>query len=1261
MVRRRPLWLGQTSGTNALGLQATQAGDTVDPAVIEPVETTGIADDAVTNAKLANAAANSIKANVTGASANPTDVVLADLTEEVSPVPGDFVLGMLATGEIRKVDVDNLPAGGPSTPATTTTGFIPKWGDTAGDSLSEGVAAPTGDIVGTTDTQTLSNKSLTAPLLGTPTSGTLTNCTGLPTAGLVNNAVSNAKLGQMSGNSVKVRAAATTGNASDVILGATDILGRIDSAGTVQGITAADLTEKGAPAAGDFLFGWESGGAMRKFDVGDLPAGGGSTLPVDDGTAIVKGSLDATKLLRLEADGIATGTTRVLSAPDYDGTIATREGAETLSNKTLTTPTVGDFTNATHGHTNAAGGGTLDAAALGSGTIATARLGSGTADATTFLRGDQTYAVPAGGGDVSGPVTSTNGNIPLWSGTTGDTLTDGITPPAGDLVGTTATQTLSNKTLTTPNLGTPSAAVLTNATGLPTSALTGAVAIANGGTGQTAQTAAFDALSPTTTKGDLIVDNGTNAVRVPVSVTDGHVLTVDALEATGVKWAAATGGVSDGDKGDIVVTGSGATWTIDAGAVTLPKMADMNTDRLLGRDTAGIGAPEEIVVTGGLEWSGTGAIRRSALTGDVTASTGLNATTIAANAVTTAKIADAQVTLAKQANLAQDTIIGRATASTGVPEAIACTAAGRALLDDLSAAAQLTTLGAAATATGLSQFPAASTTSAQLAAVLSDETGSGAAVFATSPTLVTPALGVATATSVNKVAVTAPATSATLTIADGATLTASATASVSGTNTGDVSIAPGRDYITIGAQELSLGPVNLTGAEDVAGTLPVANGGTGTTTATGSGSVVLATSPTLVTPDLGTPAAGILTNCTSLPSTTLAVVDSDVLIGRDTAGGGASEHITVGGGIEFTGTQAIQRSALTGDVTAAAGSAATTIADNAVTTAKVADTQITNAKLTNMASYTIKARNHVAVGVTQDVAVGDLTEETTPAAGDFLLGWESGGALRKFDVGDLPSGGGSGDVVGPGTSTAGTIPKWADTTGDLLTDGVAAPTGAIVGTTDTQTLSAKTLTTPTIADFTNAAHGHTNAAGGGTLDAAAIGTGTMATARLGSGTASALTFLRGDQAYAAVDGHSILGSDVTSAETTGATWENITGMSFSVVAGETYRFRMVIGYSSSAGANGSAWGVTGPTLTTLFLVGTWANGAAAMVPRYVTGYDSGGVSASSNSGGNVAYLEGTVVCSASGTLQARFASELGSGTQTITVKAGSYIEYRRIT
>jgi len=52
------------------------------------------------------------------------------------------------------------------------------------------------------------------------------------------------------------------------------------------------------------------------------------------------------------------------------------------------------------------------------------------------------------------------------------------------------------------------------------------------------------------------------------------------------------------------------------------------------------------------------------------------------------------------------------------------------------------------------------------------------------------------------------------------------------------------------------------------GTLPVASGGTGVTSSTGSGNVVLSTSPTLVTPILGTPTSVTLTNGTGLPLTT---------------------------------------------------------------------------------------------------------------------------------------------------------------------------------------------------------------------------------------------------------------------------------------------------------------------------------------------------------------------------------------------------------
>jgi len=67
-------------------------------------------------------------------------------------------------------------------------------------------------------------------------------------------------------------------------------------------------------------------------------------------------------------------------------------------------------------------------------------------------------------------------------------------------------------------------------------------------------------------------------------------------------------------------------------------------------------------------------------------------------------------------------------------------------------------------------------------------------------------------------------------------------------------------YDTTGSLKQTLGTVNLS---SVTGTLAVANGGTGVTTSTGTGNVVLSASPTLTTPVLGTPTSGNLSNCTA--------------------------------------------------------------------------------------------------------------------------------------------------------------------------------------------------------------------------------------------------------------------------------------------------------------------------------------------------------------------------------------------------------------
>jgi hypothetical protein len=90
----------------------------------------------------------------------------------------------------------------------------------------------------------------------------------------------------------------------------------------------------------------------------------------------------------------------------------------------------------------------------------------------------------------------------------------------------------------------------------------------------------------------LLGQASSGGTGLPVAVTLGTGL---AMSGTTLN---ATSSVSDGDKGDITVSNTGATWTIDNDAITLAKLAHMPTARVVGRTTAGTGTPELLTISG---------------------------------------------------------------------------------------------------------------------------------------------------------------------------------------------------------------------------------------------------------------------------------------------------------------------------------------------------------------------------------------------------------------------------------------------------------------------------------------------------------------------------------------------------------------------------------------------------------------------------------------------------------------------------------------
>lgn len=702
---------------------------------------------------------------------------------------------------------------------------------------------------------------------------------------------------------------------------------------------------------------------------------------------------------------------------------------------------------------------------------------TGGVGATYFLRADGTWAVPAGGGGGAGLVDGNYGDVTV--GGSGTTMTINANAVAFSEI--------ASKPTTLAGYGILDAAALVHshadvveggASGFMTGVMATKLAgIATGATANSSDATLLARANHTGTQTASTIQDFSEAVddRVATLLVAGSNITLNYNDGAGTLTISAAGGgggatLADGDYGDITASSTGTVLTIDPGAVTLAKMANLPTDTIIGRDTAGAGVPEQLTLTGGLEFTGAGGIQTGAFTGDVTKSAGGTSLSIAAAAVTFAKmqnipsdsligrdtaasgvpetitlnatleftgtqqiqraaltgdvtagagsnttsIAAGVVTLAKMANLAQDQVIGRVSASTGVPETFTVTAAARSVLDDASLDAMVNTLGGA-TATGTGALVRANTptlvtpvlgaatgTSLSLgggtALTTTNRTGTGNLVLATSPTLATPTFSgittsdganITTANAMGALAIDVTKGLNTKSIAVDSTFTFSATPAantwfylyLTNTDTAPHVITIPSCYslsrqaaitsFVIGASS----QVMLSFRYDGSGYKLLGEGGYqnnyAATTAPGvgddiaegygPGSLWLNTTSNLayICESNGAGAAvwnvlgggvsdadygdivisgGVWSiDTAAVTLAKMANIATDSLIGRDTTATGVPEVIGVTGGIEFSGAGSIRTSAFTGDVTKTAGGTALTIANSAVTLAKMAD------------------------------------------------------------------------------------------------------------------------------------------------------------------------------------------------------------------------------------------------------------------------------------------------------------------------------------